>query len=197
VTHGQHAAEYSGQWDYATLPRNVRLGRGVWIERRTSFDRFRSVRDPGVVIGDGVRVWAWTTFNVEPTGAVEVGASSLLVGPVFMCASDIRIGRRVVVSYGVTIADSDFHPLDPDERRRDAVANAPHGDRRLRPPLVSRPVAIEDDAWIGIGAIVLKGVRIGRGARVGAGAVVARDVADGAVVEGNPARVVAAEGAPA
>jgi 2,3,4,5-tetrahydropyridine-2,6-dicarboxylate N-succinyltransferase len=59
----------------------------------------------------------------------------------------------------------------------------------LEPPQAA-PVVIEDDAWIGIGAIVLKGVRIGAGARVGAGAVVARDVPAGASVEGNPARVV-------
>jgi acetyltransferase-like isoleucine patch superfamily enzyme len=48
-------------------------------------------------------------------------------------------------------------------------------------------VVIEDDAWIGIGAIVLKGVRIGAGARVEAGAVVTRDVPSGATVAGNPA----------
>jgi maltose O-acetyltransferase len=56
----------------------------------------------------------------------------------------------------------------------------------------SRPVRIDDGAWIGIGAIVLKGVHVGAGARIGAGAVVARDVPAGATVEGNPARVVPA-----
>jgi acetyltransferase-like isoleucine patch superfamily enzyme len=54
----------------------------------------------------------------------------------------------------------------------------------------TRPVTIADDVWIGIGAIVLKGVRIGRGARIAAGAVVTRDVPEGAMVAGNPARVV-------
>jgi acetyltransferase-like isoleucine patch superfamily enzyme len=91
----------------------------------------------------------------------------------------------------VTIADSDFHPRDPQARRRDAVASAPESDATGRPAVESRPVRIGDGAWIGIGAIVLKGVRVGAGARIGAGAVVARDVPDGATVEGNPARVVA------
>ena len=49
---------------------------------------------------------------------------------------------------------------------------------------------VEDDAWIGIGAIILKGVRIGRGARIGPGAVVTADVPAGAAVAGHPARVV-------
>ena len=183
-------AEITGGWDYATLPPNVRVGAGCYFERKEGFARFRSTRDPGLVIGDRVRVYTWTTFNVEPDGRVEVGDDSVLVGAIFMCARSIRVGRRVVISYNVTIADSDFHPLDPDERKRDAVANAPFGDRAGRPALVARPVVIEDDAWIGIGAIILKGVTIGIGARVGAGAVVTRDVPARATVAGNPARVV-------
>ena len=101
----------------------------------------------------------------------------------------------MVVSYNVTIADSDFHPRDPEARKQDALANAPQGDKSHRPAVIAKPVLIEDDAWIGIGAIILKGVRIGRGARVGAGAVVTKDVPAGATVAGNPARLVGAGGA--
>jgi len=137
-----------------------------------------------------VQIYTWTTFNIEPAGFVEIGDDSILVGPVFMCAERISVGRRVVISYNVTIADADFHPLDPEARKEDAIANAPQGDRRRRPPFVSRPVVIEDDVWIGIGAIILKGVRIGSGARIGAGAVVTSDVPAGTAVAGNPAAPV-------
>src|SRR5690242_11176652 len=108
----------TGRWDYRTLPPNVRLGQGCCLERRASFDQFRSARDPGLVLGDRVRAYTWTTFNVEPSGRVAVGADSTLVGAVFMCAGDITLGERVVVSYNTTIADRDFHPRDPDARRR-------------------------------------------------------------------------------
>ncbi|MBM3499913.1 MAG: acyltransferase [Armatimonadetes bacterium] len=178
----------TGAWDYGSLPPNVVVGEGCWLERRDSFDRFRSHQQPGLVMGDRVRVYTWTTFNVEPSGVVTIGCDSVLVGAVLMCADRIAIGERVVVSYNVTIADSDFHPIDPDLRRQDAVANSPAGDRSRRPPLVTRPVVIEDDVWIGIGAIVLKGVRIGRGARIGPGAVATRDVPPHTTVSGNPAR---------
>ena len=185
-------AEITGAWDYATLPPNVEVGPGCFIERKESFRRFRSRREPGLALGANVTVYTWADFSVEPEGAITIGDDCVLVGPVFMCAARIAVGRRVVISYQVTIADCDFHPVDPAARRRDAVATAPGGDARLRAPLESRPVLIEDDVWIGIGAIVLKGVRIGRGARVTAGAVVTRDVPEGAIVAGNPARLTGA-----
>ncbi|MBA3749279.1 MAG: acyltransferase, partial [Solirubrobacterales bacterium] len=154
-------ARATGAWDYATLGAKVRLGDDVWIERPECFERCRSARSPAVVLGDGVRVFGWTVFNLELAGEVRVGARSTLVGAVLMVAERVDIGYDVIVSYGVTIADCDFHPTDPAARRRDAEASAPFGDATQRAPLVARLVRIDDGAWLGIGAIVLKGVRIG------------------------------------
>ncbi|MDB9894438.1 hypothetical protein OAC77_01605 [Reinekea forsetii] len=52
----------------------------------------------------------------------------------------------------------------------------------------AEPIHIKTRAWIGGGAIILPGITIGVGAVVAAGSVVTRDVADGALVKGNPAR---------
>jgi acetyltransferase-like isoleucine patch superfamily enzyme len=58
-------------------------------------------------------------------------------------------------------------------------------------PLQSKGrILIDDDAWLGFGVIVLSGVRIGKGAVVGAGSVVTRDIPDGAIAVGSPARVI-------
>lgn len=180
--------DLTGGWEYAALPKNIRIGTDCYLERKDSFKRFRSKHDPGLVLGNRVKVYTWTDFNIEPKGVVEVGDDSVLVGVVFMCAESIRVGRRVIVSYNVTIADSDFHPHDPGLRKQDAIASAPDSDSSLRPAVISRPVVIEDDVWIGIGAIILKGVTIGCGARIGAGAVVTKDVPAGMSMAGNPAR---------
>jgi acetyltransferase-like isoleucine patch superfamily enzyme len=55
---------------------------------------------------------------------------------------------------------------------------------------VFRPICIEDGVWIGSRAVILPGVRIGRGAVVGAGAVVTRDVPAHALVAGIPAKTI-------
>lgn len=71
-----------------------------------------------------------------------------------------------------------------------------HGFDRTDIPMVEQsggePCApiIEDDVWIGANAIVLPGVRIGRGSIVAAGSVVTRDVGQFTIVGGNPARLI-------
>jgi putative colanic acid biosynthesis acetyltransferase WcaF len=62
-------------------------------------------------------------------------------------------------------------------------------------PLLTAPIVIQANAFVGLRAIVLPGVTVGEGAIVGAGAVVTRDVAPGSVVAGNPARPLASPNA--
>ena len=177
-------------WESKPLPPNVVVGVDCVLERRReTFERFFSRRRPGLVLGDRVEVYTWSSFSVGEAGYVEVGDDAVLVGAQIMCDDRVTIGERALVSYGVTIADSDFHPHDPAQRRLDAVANAPQASIP-RPELTVRPVVIEADARIGMGAIVLKGVRVGRGAVILPGAVVTSDVPDGTTVAGNPARAV-------
>jgi acetyltransferase-like isoleucine patch superfamily enzyme len=108
---------------------------------------------------------------------IEIGAGSRLANGVEMIAVDlIEIGAGVLVGAGVRIVDSDFHGIAPEERM---LAGR------------SGPVRIADGAWLGMSSMVLKGVSIGVAAVVGAGSVVVRDVPAGAVVSGNPARMLA------
>lgn len=91
----------------------------------------------------------------------------------------ISVGNRAVISHYVKILTHDFS--------LDRVAESRQGelDREL-----SRraPVSIGDRAFIGMGVIIMPGVSIGHGSIVGAGSVVTKDVPDGTVVAGNPAR---------
>lgn len=51
-------------------------------------------------------------------------------------------------------------------------------------------IIVNDDAWIGAGAILMPGIKIGKGAIIGAGSIVTKDVADYVIVAGNPAKVI-------
>ncbi|WP_343699803.1 sugar O-acetyltransferase [Caulobacter sp.] len=96
-------------------------------------------------------------------------------GCVILDVVEVTIGAATAIGPGVQILTAD-HPRDPVERRTGLESG--------------RPIHIGSNVWIGGGAIILPGVTIGDDAVVGAGSVVTRDVAPGATVVGNPARVV-------
>jgi acetyltransferase-like isoleucine patch superfamily enzyme len=108
----------------------------------------------------------------------------------------VEIGDRVLIAHGVNVFDNLTHPMAP-SARHDHFRHIMEKGHPDSIDLGDRPVVIEPDAWIGAGAIVLRGTRIGRGAIVGAGAVVTADVAPMTIVAGNPARFIRAVGDPA
>ncbi len=184
-------ATVTGGWSLDLLPAGqVVAGRGCFLERLDSFTRISATRLPALVLGDRVTVYTWTGFGIDEGGHMEVGDDCVLVGPQFLCGEEITIGPRTVLSYNVSVADSDFHPHDVTSRAEDARAIAPSGSG-VRPRVETAPVRIGADVRIGIGAVVLKGVTIGDGATVAPGTIVTADVPAGAHVVGNPGRVVA------
>src|SRR5262245_21543739 len=176
-------------WLEGKLPANVRVGPNSVIAGNYAFKRFRSRRDPALVIGshctmDGAH------FAVGEDGHLQIGDYCYFTNAVLLCEEELSIGKYVVIGWNATIADTDFHPLGPAERIADAVACSPLGKGRPRPEISRRPVIIEDDVWIGPNATILKGVRIGAGAFVEAGALVTRSVPAWMRVMGNPAQIV-------
>jgi acetyltransferase-like isoleucine patch superfamily enzyme len=193
MTDGSLLDDASGRWDRESLPPNVVIGNDCYLESSQLFRSFASEQNPGLVLGDRVRVYmgGWGGgFGILPTGMMEIGDDSVLTGVQVMCAKRILIGRRVMISYNAIIADGDFHPRDPELRRRDAVLCSPSPPPGERDPFATGPIVIGDDVRIGINAIVLKGVTLGAGSSVYAGAVVTADVPEGVSVAGNPARPV-------
>lgn len=93
------------------------------------------------------------------------------------CTGEFRIGSRVVISQNVHVGDTLHRYDDPD---------VPVIDQ----PMTRGYVIVADDAFIGVNAVILPNVRVGRHAVIGAGAVVTRDVPDFCVAAGNPARII-------
>ncbi len=147
-------------------------------------------RRSSITLGDGLELRSWPQSNplapVHPVvlatrnaGAlIRIGVDCGLTGTTIVAAERVIIGDRVLLGANTTVVDTDFHPLTPQERQRDML-NGRHA-----------PVLIEDDVFVGMHSLILKGVTIGRGSVIGAGSVVTRDVPPGVIVAGNPARVV-------
>lgn len=131
------------------------------IGRRVTFSPFDHFSYATISLGDDVSISVGAHFS-----ATE---------------SEIVIGNKVMFGPNVTIMGGDHNISRIGRYMYDVVEKLPENDL---------PVTIEDDVWVGTGAIILKGVTVGRGAVVAAGAVVVRDVPPYAIVGGVPARVL-------
>ena len=126
------------------------------------------------------------SFNVATgkfvdTPELTIGSDCIVRSKVqFTVNKRVSIGNGVFIDTRASIQDSDGHPTSLERRLRNELLD--EGD--------VAPVTIEDRAFIGCGAHILKGVRIGRDAYVAPGSVVVSDVPDGAVVAGVPSRPI-------
>jgi len=109
---------------------------------------------------------------------LKVGTDLAATGATLCAAERISIGNNVVIGTNSVVVDTDFHPLDPMERK-DRPQNAK-----------TAPVLIEDDVFIGMNCLILKGVTLGKGCVIGAGSVVARSIPPMSIAAGNPARAI-------
>ena len=131
-------------------------------------------------------------------GMVTIGDRSYIGGATNLISrTGITIGNDVTIAWSVYLYDHDGHSLDWRERAKDRQREneaTRQGHYILKDKdwstVKSAAITICDKAWIGFGAVILKGVTIGEGAVVAAQSVVARDVPPWTVVAGNPAQPV-------
>jgi acetyltransferase-like isoleucine patch superfamily enzyme len=155
---------------YRLRYRRLTLGRDVQIR-----GRLRLRRGVTVVIGDRCRLNKLVRF--AGPGEVRIGPDCLINGSWIGSWTTITVGAGSLLS-DCELVDNTFHNLDP--ARRHAPAS----------PGTRAPITIGDNVWVGAGALVMKGVSIGRDAVVGAATVVRSDVPDRVVVIGNPQQIV-------
>lgn len=155
--------------------RLVGMRPGWQVHYFSRFDGFPTVRTregARVQIERRVRIFSKVRFTLEGKRArISIGERTFLNRNVeIICAQAVSIGADCAISWDVLITDTDFHTLSGSER--------------------TAPVQIGDRVWIGAGAAILKGVRLGDGVVVAAKSVVTKSVPARSLVAGNPARVV-------
>lgn len=145
-----------------------------WLRTETYFSiRCRYAIRLGLVrIPWSVSIWA-------PHRIVEFG-NCVQFGPRCVVQCDVRFGNHVLIAGNVAFIGRSDH-------RTDVIGTSMWASPRG----VAEVTVIEDDVWIGYGAIVLSGNTIGRGAVVAAGSVITADVRPYSIVAGVPAREIA------
>lgn len=158
---------------FSLLYRKVATGRNVQL-------------GDGVHLGVGSRLWAAKSLSI---------GDGTYIGRWCTIETDGRIGRDVLIANAVGIVgrlDHDFRAVGISVRRSPWVGEDLFSRREEQGEAL-----IGDDVWIGYGAIILSGARIGRGAIIAAGSVVIGEVPPYEIWAGNPARRVGARFAPA
>ncbi len=181
-------AKLDGDWFDTRIPENIEVGPETVIDSAFCFKHYFATGPVGLRVGRNVTIWR-ASLAADIDGMIEIGDYCYISNASLVCSSRITIGSYVMIAGGVTIADSDFHPISPAARIADSIALSPIGDRKRRPSMETRPVVIGDEVWIGYNATILKGVHVGARAVISPGAVVIRDVPSGVIVGGNPARI--------
>ena len=105
---------------------------------------------------------------------LKIGRSTFTSNIKILAHDDITIGDNCIFGWECQIFSGDGHPIYQEE----SIINK------------DVPVVIEDNVWVGSRALILKGVRVGKGSIVAAGAVVTKNVPPNCIVAGNPAKVV-------
>lgn len=116
--------------------------------------------------------------TLRPGALISIGEHVGISGGTICAAVEVTIGAETMLGANVTIADTDFHPLSPEQRRysHDAAQSA-----RVR---------IGRNVFIGTNSVILKGVEIGDDSVIGAGSIVTRSLPAGVIAAGNPCRVL-------
>lgn len=176
---------------FLRVGKNVNFGKSITVRHPTKIiidddtiiDDFsvldsKSERDPGIVIGKRCLIGRNTTLSTGYKGYVKigndviVGANSLLQGPGGIVIGDnVLIGDQTILNAGKHIHSLTNIPI-------------------LEQGITMEGIVINDDVWIGAGAIVTDGVTISKGAVIESGSVVNEDIPAYAIAAGTPATVV-------
>ena len=155
---------------------NFRVGKHCFIGDKVIINERKN--GGKIELGDRVQILRDTTLETGSGGQIIIGDNSSIhpCCHLYSYLEPIEIGSGVMIAPICALYSYD-HGISPNETIR-------------KQPYQSKgPIIIGNEAWIGVKATILSGVRIGNGAVIGAASVVLDDVPDGAIVVGIPARV--------
>ena len=178
-------------WYPKAIPDNTVIGDMVYLDTMYSLAGFHSKEPEAFKIGYGSGNYLHSHFLIGEKGKVSIGKYVILEATNLMCNKEISIGDHCMFSWGSYITDTwlnenSFSAL----ARKKILELIAHSGNRYLNILDAAPVIIEDNVWVGFDAVILPGVRLGRGCVVGCKTVICEDVPPYAVIVGEPPKIV-------
>ena len=178
-------------WFEKPIPDNIILDETSYPDTAYSFTTFFSEKPVGLTLGYASGNYGHGIFTTGKNGLIDIGKFVVLQCTRIIANRSVTIKDHCMFSWGSVITDSWIDPKSYEiPVRRNMLKEAAESINRhieFKDPL---PVVIEENVWVGFDAIILPGVRIGRGAVIGCKTVISEDVPAYAVIVGNPSRII-------
>jgi acetyltransferase-like isoleucine patch superfamily enzyme len=178
-------------WYPTPLPANVHLDEMTYPDTAYSFATFHSEQEDGFHLGYASGNYGHSIIMAGRKGVIKVGKYVVLECTNLISNASITIGDHCMFSWGSIVTDSWLNEQTISiETRRAMLQYAAKSLTRNLEFLHPQPVVIEENVWVGFDAIIMPGVRLGRGCVVGCKTVVREDIPPYAIVAGDPARII-------
>lgn len=178
-------------WYQRGIPANVITGPNVYIDTAYGFAAFNALEPDAMFIGEASGCYDRASFIAGETACIRVGKYCILNGTTLICNNHISIGDHCMISWGSVITDTWLPELFSVDQRRALLIQTGNDALRHYPFCnESKPVIIEDNCWVGFGAVIMPGIKLGRGCIVGCKTIVTKDVPAYAVVTGSYEKIV-------
>jgi acetyltransferase-like isoleucine patch superfamily enzyme len=169
---------------YRLIYLHVEWGSGIKLDGSPIFRLNGTVK-----LGDNLIFISHTKYNmvgiskpcsifVAKDASLQIGDNTGFSGTSIYCTNSIFIGKYCNFGGNTSIWDTDFHPLNYEERRKNSDDTS------------TKPIIIGDDVFVGANTIILKGVTIGDRVIIGAGSVVTKNIPANQIWAGNPAKFI-------
>lgn len=172
-------------------------GDNLLIMGHTPYIKYPKQAEGFIKLGNGVilnsdsrnsntSVMSVVKFTLGYNGNITIGDNCDLNGINIVSYKSVEIGSHCQFGSDTVIFDTDFHPINNEERYKQ-MAGMPFSYDMVN----KESVVIGNNVWVGWGCIILKGAHIGNNCIVAAGSVVlGKEYPDNSIIAGNPARVV-------
>lgn len=181
-------AHYINMYNNLECYKNCKAAPNVFVEGAKVFN-FQNDNSK-IIVGAGTKIRAELLIFANG-GKIEIGENSY-IGEYsrIWSAENVTIGNDVLISHNVNISDTNSHEINHLLRAESFKKMLREGHPKEKGEIITKAIAIEDNAWIGFNCIIHKGVTIGKGAIISAGSVVLKDVEPFTIVAGNPAQLI-------